>query len=279
MTVVNINKTIKSTALILLASTLMACQDDTSASGGLSAETVVESDTPKELTQAASPSIAVGETVKETVVEDHYHNDHAVETSTIKSAPKPPADFSKLDSSKYQAVSQEIPVSTGEKIEITELFWFGCGHCFALEAPLKAWLKTKPDNAKFKKVPAVFSKRWEFHAQAFYTMEALNVPESAYDEFFKDIHLRKKALNNIKALVTFLDQYGKDKATVENAFNSFAVDSKVRNAIRITKASGARGVPAIVVDGKYLTSQSNAGGTGQMFDVVEQLVAKAASER
>ena len=71
----------------------------------------------------------------------------------------------------------------------------------------------------------------------------------------------------------------KAKKKSKRRLKSFAVDTKMRNARKITRASGARGVPSIVVDGKYLTSQQNAGGTTEMFDVVNELVSKAAEER
>lgn len=181
--------------------------------------------------------------------------------------------------SKYQPVPTPLTVSTGEKIEVTELFWFGCSHCYALEPHVKEWLKNKPENAEFKKVPALFTKAWEFHGQAFYTMETLDVPEQAYDKFFSRIHVDRKGVNSLNSLVEFLADYDKSKEQVEEAFNSFAVDTKMRNARKITRGSGARGVPAIIVDGKYLTSQQLSGGSEKMFDVVNQLVEKAAAER
>jgi thiol:disulfide interchange protein DsbA len=184
-----------------------------------------------------------------------------------------------VDESKFTPVASAITVSTGDKIEVAELFWFGCGHCFALEPHVKKWKANMPANVTFVKVPAIFSKRWEFHGQAFYTMEALAVPEKAYDKFFHSIHIKRNHINSIGALVAFLEPFGKSKEDVEAAFGSFAVDSKMRNAKKITIASGARGVPAIVVDGKYLTNQTLSGGTEKLFGVVDQLVAKAASER
>lgn len=184
-----------------------------------------------------------------------------------------------VDESKYDPVAKPFTVSTGDKVEVAELFWFGCGHCFALEPHLKKWKTKMPENAQFVKVPAIFSARWEFHGQAFYTMEALGVPEKAYDEFFHSIHIKRKNINSLSALVEFLEPFGKSKEDVESTFSSFAVDTKMRNAKKITRASGARGVPAIVVDGKYLTSQTHAGGSPQLFEVVDQLVAKAAAER
>ncbi len=279
MTVFNINqplhltKSLKSISLVLMASLLFACQGETSAE---SVEAIVEQSTA--VTTIASDPIPVTETVADAVEEvasPHHHSG----VTAVPATPRAPADFSTLKSGQFKPVTEQFPVSTGEEIEVTELFWFGCGHCYQLEAPLKQWLKNKPANAKFKKVPAIFSARWEFHGKAFYTLESLNVPEKAYDDFFRQIHVQKRGINNLDGLVKFLAPFGKDKETIENAFKSFAVDSKFRNAVKITKASGARGVPAIVVDGKYLTSQTDAGGTSEMFDVVDKLVAKAASER
>ena len=184
-----------------------------------------------------------------------------------------------VDDTKYQPVREQMTVTTGNKIEVAELFWFGCGHCYALEPAIKQWKKNIPANAEFKKVPAIFSARWEFHGQAFYTMQALGVPEAAYDKFFSDIHVKRQPLNNMTQLVSFLSAYGKDEEQVKSAFDSFDVNNKMRAAKKITRQSGATGVPAIVVDGKYLTSQQLTGGTPQMFQVVDQLIGKAAAER
>ena len=184
-----------------------------------------------------------------------------------------------LDESKYTVLDTPISVSTGEKIEVTELFWYGCGHCFALEPFVKTWLGEKPDNAEFVKVPAIFSSGWSFHGQAFYTMEALGVLDEANDAFFHQIHVLRKPISNLDALVDFLANYGKSEDEVTAAFNSFAVDTKLRNATNLTRQSSATGVPAILVDGKYHTSVSLAGGQAEMFDVIDQLVKKAAAER
>ncbi len=186
-----------------------------------------------------------------------------------------------LDQSTYKPVASQFKVSTGDKVEVAELFWFGCGHCFALEPSLKQWKANGiPDNATFVKVPAIFSKRWEFHGKAFYTMQSLNVPEQAYDALFQSIHVKRKPVNNIDALVKLLAAYDKTEEQVTAAFNSFEVDSKVRAAAKISRQSGATGVPTIVVDGKYMTSQGmNSNSTAQLFSTVNQLVEKAAAER
>jgi len=185
-----------------------------------------------------------------------------------------------LSESQYTSVREAITVTTGDQIEVVELFWFGCGHCFALEPSIKNWLKTKPENAKFVKVPAIFtSNLWEFHGKAFYTMKALDVPGEAYDAFFNELHIKKNRISNLNQLSKFLQAFEKTEEEIESAFNSFAVDSQVRLAKKITRQSGATGVPTMVVDGKYVTSQRLAGSSDAMFGVINQLVEKSAAER
>lgn len=184
-----------------------------------------------------------------------------------------------LEDSNYTVLNAPLSVSTGDKIEVSELFWYGCGHCFSLEPMVDKWKKDMPENAEFVKIPAIFSKRWEFHGKAFYTMEILGVLEQANSAFFHQIHVSRKPINTLDDLVTFLAKYQKSEDEVTNAFNSFAVDTKLRNAKIITAKSTANGVPAFLVDGKYHTSAKLAGSADNIFNVINQLVDKAASER
>ena len=87
-----------------------------------------------------------------------------------------------LSDSNYTLLNAPLGISSGDKIEVTELFWYGCGHCFSLEPQVNAWKKDIPDNVAFVKVPAIFSKRWEFHGKAFYTMKLW--------EFWKKLTMR-----------------------------------------------------------------------------------------
>ena len=183
------------------------------------------------------------------------------------------------DPTKYRAVNQPIPVTTGDKVEVAELFWFKCGHCYALEPALKRWSETMPENAELVKIPAVLNSRWAFEAQAYYTMQALDVPQKAYDNYFMSIHVQRKYINSVDDLSEFLAEFGKTPEQVKSAFASFAVDTNMRYAKRAGISSGATGVPAIIVDGKYITSVTDAGSVSEMFEVVNQLIKKAESER
>ena len=184
-----------------------------------------------------------------------------------------------LNSANYTVLDTPLDVSTGDKIEVVELFWYGCGHCFSLEPNVNKWQKNKSDNVEFVKIPAIFSKRWEFHGKAYYTMQALGVLDKANDAFFHRIHVLRKQINDLDALTEFLADFGKSEQEVAAAFNSFDVDNKLRNAKAVTQKSTAQGVPAFLVDGKFHTSVKLAGSQENLFKVIDQLAEKAATER
>lgn len=189
------------------------------------------------------------------------------------------AQTNELDPSTYEAVRTEFPVSTGEKIEVIELFWFKCGACYSLEPSLKRWEAGLPDNVELVKVPAMFGSNWEFEAQAFYTMQALGAAPEVYDDYFDQIHVKRRPVSSADELGAWLENYGFEAEVVTSTFSSFAVDSKLRQAKRIALSSGARSVPTMIVDGKYRTSTQETGSTVALFEVVDQLIEKAAAER
>lgn len=179
----------------------------------------------------------------------------------------------------YNTLASPITPSTKSKIEVVELFWYGCGHCFALEPHIEKWKKDLPENVKFVKVPAIFNSGWEFHAKVFYAMEALGILDEAHDDFFKEIHVKGKRMGTVPQVVAFMEKYGKTEKEITAALNSFSVDSKVRNAKMISYSSSAEGVPAMLVDGKYITDVGMSGSHDKLFEVINALAKKAQSER
>ena len=188
-----------------------------------------------------------------------------------------------LDKAKYRELSSKLTSDTNDEVEVIEFFWYGCGHCFALEPRLAAWLPTLPKNARFVKVPAMFSSRWEFHAKAFYTMEVLGVLKEASNAFFKQIHIQRKGINDLSALNQFLSEYELTPEQVAQAFNSFTVDTKLRYARKVSRESVELGAPAevpgFVIGGKYFTNGSMSGSVDELFEVADGLIEKAAQEQ
>ena len=179
----------------------------------------------------------------------------------------------------YKLVSPPQPTITREKIEVVELFWYGCPHCFHFEPDLKKWLKTKPKNVVFYRIPAVFNERWGIHARAFYAAEALGILDKIHEPLFEEIHKNKKKLNSVKEIKAFFARHGVSVEDFNNVFNSFAVDAKVRRAKDLSKRYGLDGVPTLIVNGKYRTDGPMAGGRNGMLKVLDFLIKKESKKK
>lgn len=183
----------------------------------------------------------------------------------------------------YAPLKKPVPVATGSDIEVRELFWYGCPHCYEFEPHIQKWLKNKPDNAAYVPMPAVFRQSWEFHARAYYTFEALGLVEKAHVDFFDAIHRDRKFKQSDQTpekLGEWAETLGGiKKEDIIEAYSSFAVDTKVRQAKKSVFSYEVTGVPAIIVDGKYRTSGSMAGSYEELLKVINFLVAKSAQER
>jgi thiol:disulfide interchange protein DsbA len=174
----------------------------------------------------------------------------------------------------YELVQPPQPTTTKDKVEVVEMFWYGCPHCNALEPYVERWLKRKPENAEFVRIPAVFRPSWELHARAFYTAEILGVLDKTHSAMFEAIHNQKRHLNTEEELMKFFAEHGVKNDDFKRVFHSFAVEAKVRRAKDLSQRYGIKGVPAIIVNGKYRTGAQLAGGNANIFKVVNFLVDK-----
>ncbi len=195
-----------------------------------------------------------------------------------QSAPKDHLSF--IEGQHYELLKESQATSTGDKIEVLELFWYRCGHCYDLEAPLQVWLRDgKSDNAQYVAFPAVFSERWEPAARAYYTFEALGMLNPYHTKLFTALHAEGKNIDSAQQLAAWVAAEGGDGQAILDTYHSFAVNNKVEHAKNMTKQYGIEGVPAIIVDGRYRTSVSQAGDHATLFKAVDFLVEKAAAQR
>ncbi|MCC6475040.1 MAG: thiol:disulfide interchange protein DsbA/DsbL [Burkholderiales bacterium] len=148
------------------------------------------------------------------------------------------------------------PTETPGKIEVLEFFWYRCPHCYALEPSLEAWVKKLPADAQFRRVPAVFDAEWALDARVYYALEALGEVDRVQMKLFDAIHkeggVKQRGNDYLKWITAWLSKQGMGAAKFEAALKSFSVDSKTKRANQITGAYRLEGVPAIVVDGRYL---------------------------
>ncbi len=179
----------------------------------------------------------------------------------------------------FQYARLETPVepaaSAAGKVEVVELFWYGCGHCNSFEPFLHEWLQRKPQHVEFIRIPAIFnSNQWRLHARAYYTAEVLGIVDKIHTPMFNALHQQKRLLNTEQQLAAFFAEFGIEQKKFLDTFKSFAVDVKVNRAERLTQRYGISGVPAMVVAGKYRTDGPMAQSYQGMLNVVDHLVAR-----
>lgn len=180
----------------------------------------------------------------------------------------------------YVLLSQPLPQDAADKIEVAEFFWYGCPHCHDLEPLLAKWSKTLAKDVQFVRIPAIFRDDWVIGAKLFYALEAIGQLANMHAEVFQAIHGGGGVSpKDEKALFDLLARKGVDRAKLTEAYNSFAVQSKVKRAEQLTRQSKISGVPSMIVDGRYMTSGSMTGSHESMLAAVDQLIDKARGER
>jgi thiol:disulfide interchange protein DsbA len=169
--------------------------------------------------------------------------------------------------------AQPTNVAPG-KVEVAEVFWYACGHCYLLEPKLEAWdRKGRPANAQLVRLPATWNNTLKTHARLFYTMELLG-RQDLNNEIWREINVKRNMLATPEAIEAFFTSRGVSKADFSKAFAGFAVDSKIMKAEDLNRRYKITGTPTVVVNGKYVTDVGMAGGEDQLFQVINALVAR-----
>ncbi|MBO0614087.1 thiol:disulfide interchange protein DsbA/DsbL [Thiothrix fructosivorans] len=169
------------------------------------------------------------------------------------------------------AITTQAP--TG-KVEVVDLFWYGCPHCYALEPTIEKFLSQKPANVVFQRVPATLSPRWEYHAKLFYVGQMLD-PDGAkkvHTKIFEALQKQRRKIDNDEAMTRFFTELGFTADQVKNALNSMEMKTMMARATDIGVKSKADSVPVIIVNGKYRTSPSMVGSEEKLLQVVDYLV-------
>ena len=173
----------------------------------------------------------------------------------------------------YIRVSQQATES-GSKVEVLEFFWYGCSHCYKFEPVLSSWIKTKPSNVEFVRVPAIFRPEWKVHARTYYALRVMGLGEKLHTEIFEEIQVKKNRLDTEKSMTKFVVGHGVNKNEFTETYNSFSIDNMMRKAVKKIGAYKIQGVPAMAVNGKYVVSGRSAGTYENMMLIVDYLISK-----
>jgi len=168
--------------------------------------------------------------------------------------------------------------ATVKGVEVLEFFNYACSHCYEFEPNLKTWLKTKPKNAEFRYVPAVFNERMIPLAKTYYALEEMGSLEKLHDKVYHAIHQQQLNLTDRAILLKWIGEQGVDTKKFEATFDSFSVNNKVQRAAQMTRNYRIPGTPYLIVGGRYMTGPSmsvRADGTAdhnRLMQVLNELI-------
>ncbi len=179
----------------------------------------------------------------------------------------------------YTVLTNPQPTQDADKIEVLEFFWYGCPHCYSLHPYLKTWLMTIPGDVSFRYVPAILRPNWVPAAKIYYAIEVMGIADVLHDKAYDAIHRDKIDLNNESILFDWIEKQGIDRKKFENTFRSFAVQNQVARSTQMSRQYQLNGVPALVINGKYLTSGKMGGTPQDTIKALEMLIEKVRKEK
>lgn len=183
----------------------------------------------------------------------------------------------------HRLVPTQPTVGGADKIEVAEVFWYGCPHCLDLEPYLNRWAENAPANVRFVRIPAVWNSLVKLHAQLYYTEQVLakngtiENPEEFHAAVFQEYHQRGNRLASESTIQALFERFGVSAEAFQSAWNSFEVAQKLRVAEDLARRYTISAVPTIVVNGKYRTGKEKTGTDARLIEVIDELVAREAA--
>ena len=200
------------------------------------------------------------------------------------SVAEPAGNWKYTEGKHFQRLVPTQPTVGGsDKIEVAEVFWYGCNHCLDFEPHINGWAEDLPSNVRFVRIPAMWNPLVKLHGQLYYTEQLLakngklNDPDAFHAAVFNEYHRRGNRLASENAIQALFERHGVSAEDFQAAWTSFEVNQKMRVAEDLARRYSISGVPAVVVNGKYRTGGAEAGGYPQLLQVIDELVAREAA--
>ncbi len=186
--------------------------------------------------------------------------------------PAPAATTAYVAGTHYQLLPAPVPTSDPAKIEVTEVFWYGCSHCFTFEPLVNAWSQTLAEDVVYQRSPAIWHPTMELHARAYYTAKAVGNTEALHKAIFEAMNLKKAKLASEDEIAEVFVANGVAREKFTKTFNSFGVNSALKQADARQRGYQIKGTPEIIVNGKYRVAAEMAGGHQGMLKVADYLI-------
>jgi thiol:disulfide interchange protein DsbA len=266
---------------VLLSFLLIACDSPEQAATDTQPSTATEV-TPAEETVEELEALTAEATaeVEETNIDAVAEEETIVLSNNNSAAAKPNTDWQYKEGTHFRRMTSSQGTSSApDKIEVAEVFWYGCPHCYDFDPVLLEWKKGIASDVTFVRIPVIWNPTNQIHARVMYTAEALGKLDEAHADIFQAIHQQGNMLTKEPELIEFFGRYGVSETEFREAFNSFGVSSAVKRAENLTRRYGIRSVPVIVVNGKYATDAPEVRSFNDMINVTNELVERERTDR
>jgi thiol:disulfide interchange protein DsbA len=259
----------------------VACGSDDPAPSAV-AEDPATASGAEEIEAPAAPEAAEDEVIEvvEESASDAEPEEDVILLAQADSATAPAEWQFKENQHFVRLVPTQPTVGGADKIEVAEFFWYGCPHCYTFEPYINEWAANKPANVRFVRVPAMWNRGLELHAQLYYTEEVLAAngviqdPEAFREAVFVEYHRRGNRLGSKDAIQAFFSRFDVSPEDFERAWSSFEVNQKMRVAADLARRYGIASVPMVVVNGKYRTGGTEAGSLDTLLEIIDELVVR-----
>ena len=237
---------------------------------------------PAPVVQQQAPS---QEKTEEKKAEPEVVQKEDTKPETVKPAPeqaaKPQVTREFKDGVDYRTL--RIPVLTDAdkgEIEVATVFWYGCPHCYSLEPIVDRWKESLSDDIRFVRRPGFFGPNlWQTHAQLYYTIHNMGIEDKVHEGIFNEVQNKRNYLQDSDAMADYLNQrYGVDKKEFKARFESFGVNHQLQQAFAKLKGYELTGVPAVIIDGRYVIEPGTAGSLNNIPLIADYLIAKVQKE-
>lgn len=261
-----------------------ACGQKDEAQAPVAEQPVAESATAEPTAEAPAVEEAVEETlevVEESAAVEEEPADEAIVLAMADDTPAPAREWQYKEGQNYFRLVPTQPTMGGaDKIEVAELFMYSCPHCYTLDPHFSRWAEQTDPGVRVVRIPVIFNRIAQVHAQLFFTAEMLAAGGQLADwsafhkAVFAEFHDRRNRLTSVDAVERLFARFGVSAEDFNKTWNSFPVNQKMRLAADLSRRYGIEAVPAIVVAGKYRTSVADAGSLEDLFGVLDELLAR-----
>lgn len=175
----------------------------------------------------------------------------------------------------YFSIDPPERYTSGDKVEVVEVFSYGCIHCANFQPLIDAW-RARLDTRKveFAYLPSPYRAADTALARGFFAAQSLGLVEKTHHAMFQAIHGRGIRIQTADDVVALYAQLGVRADTFAKAMQDFFVDAQVRRAYELMLKYKIDGTPSLIVAGKYRITAYSAGSPEAMIRVADQLVSR-----